>query len=120
MVMQSLKSRIEQQPTGKVSVDLSKQATRVVAFLLEGTSVETCRCEVRRRNGGLDATVVKRVDAHPLLKARARQWYYTWAAISAFYRHYLRDPVRFWIGSSPAKVVRCMSRGELGSYGLAR
>ena len=44
---------------------------------------------------GLDATVVKRVDAHPLLKARARQWYYTWGAISAFYRHYLRDPVRF-------------------------
>ncbi len=25
-----------------------------------------------------------------------------------------------WIGSSPEKVVRCMSRGELGSYGLAR
>ncbi len=44
---------------------------------------------------GLDATVVKRVDAHPRLKARARQWYYTWAAISSFYRHYLRDPVRF-------------------------
>jgi diacylglycerol kinase family enzyme len=44
---------------------------------------------------GLDATVVKRVDAHPRLKAQASQWYYTWAAISAFYRHYLRDPVRF-------------------------
>ena len=43
---------------------------------------------------GLDATVVKRVDAHPLLKARARQWYYTWAAISGFYRHYLRNPVK--------------------------
>ena len=43
---------------------------------------------------GLDATVVKQVDAHPRLKARARQWYYTWAAISGFYRHYLRDPVR--------------------------
>src|SRR3954449_7422214 len=43
---------------------------------------------------GIDATVVKRVDAHPRLKARARQWYYTWAAISGFYRHYLRDPVR--------------------------
>jgi diacylglycerol kinase family enzyme len=43
---------------------------------------------------GLDATVVKRVEAHPLLKARARQWYYTWAAISAVYRQYLRDPVR--------------------------
>jgi diacylglycerol kinase family enzyme len=44
---------------------------------------------------GLDATVVKRVDAHPRLKAQARQWYYTWAAISAFYRQYLRDPPRF-------------------------
>jgi diacylglycerol kinase family enzyme len=43
---------------------------------------------------GLDATVVRRVDAHPRLKARARQWYYTWAAVSGFYRHYLRDPVR--------------------------
>jgi diacylglycerol kinase family enzyme len=43
---------------------------------------------------GLDATVVKRVDAHPRLKARARQWYYTWAAITGFYRQYLRNPVR--------------------------
>jgi diacylglycerol kinase family enzyme len=43
---------------------------------------------------GLDATVVKRVDAHPWLKARARQWYYAWAAITAFYRHYLPNPVR--------------------------
>src|SRR5215211_1027101 len=43
---------------------------------------------------GLDATVVRRVDAHPRLKARARQWYYTWAAITGFYRHYLRNPVR--------------------------
>jgi diacylglycerol kinase family enzyme len=43
---------------------------------------------------GLDATVVKRVDAHPRLKARARQWYYTWAAVTGFYRDYLRNPVR--------------------------
>ncbi len=43
---------------------------------------------------GLDASVVKRVDAHPLLKARARHWYYTWAAVTAFYSEYLRDPVR--------------------------
>ena len=43
---------------------------------------------------GLDATVVRRVDAHPKLKARAGQWYYTWAAISGFYREYLRNPVR--------------------------
>jgi diacylglycerol kinase family enzyme len=43
---------------------------------------------------GLDATVVKRVDAHPRLKARVRQWYYAWAAITGFYRHYLRNPVQ--------------------------
>jgi diacylglycerol kinase family enzyme len=43
---------------------------------------------------GLDASVVRRVDAHPLLKARARYWYYTWAAVTAFYSEYLRDPVR--------------------------
>ena len=43
---------------------------------------------------GLDASVVKRVDAHPRMKARAGQWYFTWAAVSDFYRQYLRDPVR--------------------------
>ena len=43
---------------------------------------------------GLDATVVKRVDAHPRLKTRARQWYYTWAAIREFYGNYLRNPIR--------------------------
>jgi len=43
---------------------------------------------------GLDATVVERVDSHPALKARAGHYYYAWAAISGFYRRYLRDPVR--------------------------
>jgi diacylglycerol kinase family enzyme len=43
---------------------------------------------------GLDASVVKRVEAHPRLKARARHWYYTWAAITAFYREYVSNPVR--------------------------
>jgi len=61
--------------------------------------VDLGRCNGRRFvfacGVGLDATVVRRVDAHPRLKARARQWYYTWAAVTAFYRHYLRDPVRF-------------------------
>jgi diacylglycerol kinase family enzyme len=60
--------------------------------------IDLGRCNGRRFvfacGVGLDATVVKRVDAHPRLKARARQWYYTWAAVSGFYRHYLRDPVR--------------------------
>lgn len=43
---------------------------------------------------GLDAAVVQRVDAHPRLKARAGEWYFTWSAISALYRRYLREPVR--------------------------
>jgi diacylglycerol kinase family enzyme len=43
---------------------------------------------------GLDAAVVQQVDSHPRLKARAGEWYFTWSAVSAFYRRYLRDPIR--------------------------
>jgi diacylglycerol kinase family enzyme len=43
---------------------------------------------------GIDATVVKRVDAHPRLKSAAGPYYFSWAAISAFYRSYLVNPVR--------------------------
>ena len=38
---------------------------------------------------GLDAMVVKRVDAHPKLKSRFGEWYYTYAAVTGFNRHYL-------------------------------
>jgi diacylglycerol kinase family enzyme len=41
---------------------------------------------------GLDASVVQRVDEHPYRKARFGAWYYTWAAISTFNRHYLINP----------------------------
>jgi diacylglycerol kinase family enzyme len=43
---------------------------------------------------GIDASVVKRVDAHPKLKAKAGPWYYSWAGVSAFTRRYLLNPVR--------------------------
>jgi diacylglycerol kinase family enzyme len=43
---------------------------------------------------GLDASVTERVDARPGLKATAGPYYYSWAAISSFYRRYLRNPVR--------------------------
>jgi diacylglycerol kinase family enzyme len=43
---------------------------------------------------GIDATVVKRVDAHPRLKSHAGPYYYSWAAITAFYRNYMVNPVR--------------------------
>ena len=43
---------------------------------------------------GIDATVVRRVDAHPRLKAAAGPYYYSWAAVSALYRQYMVRPVR--------------------------
>jgi diacylglycerol kinase family enzyme len=43
---------------------------------------------------GLDASVVERVDRHPKLKARLGEWYFTWAALSAFNRRYLVRPPR--------------------------
>jgi diacylglycerol kinase family enzyme len=53
---------------------------------------------------GLDATVVRRVDAHPKFKARAGQWYYTWAAVTSFYKDYLRNPVRLELEVEGHKV----------------
>ena len=54
---------------------------------------------------GLDAMVVKRVDAHPKLKARAGEWYYTWAAITGFNRQYLlSDPARMRLRSERGEV----------------
>jgi diacylglycerol kinase family enzyme len=43
---------------------------------------------------GLDASVVERVDAHPRLKARVGEWYYTWTGIRTFNRRYLIRPPR--------------------------
>jgi len=43
---------------------------------------------------GLDASVVRRVDAHPQLKARAGEYYYAWRATTTFARHYLVKPRR--------------------------
>ncbi len=43
---------------------------------------------------GIDATVVRRVDENPKLKAKAGPYYYSWAGISGFYRRYLRKAVR--------------------------
>jgi diacylglycerol kinase family enzyme len=43
---------------------------------------------------GLDASVVERVDAHPRLKARVGEWYYTAVAVSVFNRRYLLHPPR--------------------------
>jgi diacylglycerol kinase family enzyme len=41
---------------------------------------------------GLDASVVERVDQHPYRKARFGAWYYTYAGVDIFTRHYLIRP----------------------------
>src|SRR4051794_39511928 len=54
---------------------------------------------------GIDATVVRRVDAHPRLKSRTGPYYYSWAALSGFYRRYLLNAVRMRVevdGAEPA------------------
>jgi diacylglycerol kinase family enzyme len=43
---------------------------------------------------GLDASVVEQVDAHPHLKARFGEWYYTWTGVRTFARRYLVRPPR--------------------------
>jgi diacylglycerol kinase family enzyme len=43
---------------------------------------------------GLDASVVERVDAHPHLKARFGEWYYTLTGVQTFTRRYLLHPPR--------------------------
>jgi diacylglycerol kinase family enzyme len=43
---------------------------------------------------GLDASVVRRVDRNPTLKASLRQWYFMYSAVSTFSRRYLINPPR--------------------------
>ena len=63
---------------------------------------------------GLDATVVRRVDSHPRLKARAGQWYYTWAAVTSFYKDYLRNPARLELetGGEKAEGVTAIAQNS--------
>ena len=70
---------------------------------------------------GLDASVVERVDAHPRLKARFGEYYYTYAAISTFNQRYLVDPphVRVDDGRHRARG-RHRDRPELGPVHLLR
>jgi len=53
---------------------------------------------------GLDASVVERVDAHPRMKARLGEWYYTYAAITTFNRRYLVRPPRVRVEVAGARL----------------
>jgi diacylglycerol kinase family enzyme len=64
---------------------------------------------------GIDATVVKRVDAHPRLKSKAGPYYYTWAAVSSFYRNYIHNPVRLRVetdAGAPAEGVTALAQNS--------
>jgi diacylglycerol kinase family enzyme len=64
---------------------------------------------------GIDATVVKRVDANPKLKAKAGPYYYSWAAVSTFYRNYLHKPVRMRIeaeGHAPVEGITALAQNS--------
>jgi diacylglycerol kinase family enzyme len=43
---------------------------------------------------GLDASVVRRVDAHPRVKTSLRQWYFTYSAVTTFTKEYVVRPPR--------------------------
>lgn len=53
---------------------------------------------------GLDASVVERVDAHPRLKARIGEWYYTVTALRTFTRRYLFNPPRLEASIEGARI----------------
>jgi len=73
---------------------------------------------------GVDATVVKRVDAHPRLKSAAGPYYYTWATVSSFYRSYLYNPVRLRVetadGGSAEGVTALAQNSDPFTYFASR
>jgi diacylglycerol kinase family enzyme len=72
---------------------------------------------------GIDATVVRRVDAHPRLKGAVGPYYYTWAALSAFYRNYMIDPVRLGVevaGSSIEGITALAQNSDPFTYFASR
>ena len=63
------------------------------------------RCFAFSSGVGLDASVVARVDAHPRLKSRVGEYYFTYAAITTFMRRYLADPPRLVVAVDGAAEV---------------
>jgi diacylglycerol kinase family enzyme len=68
---------------------------------------------------GLDARVVERVDAHPRLKVRLGEWYFTWAGVSIFSRRYILNPPRLAVdvdGDRHAGVLAIVQRSHPYTY----
>jgi diacylglycerol kinase family enzyme len=72
---------------------------------------------------GLDAAVVRRVDAHPRLKARLRHWYFAYAAIGTFTRDYLLRPPQIDVeveGRTVRGVTALVQVGDPYTYWSSR
>ena len=54
---------------------------------------------------GLDASVVERVDAHPKLKTRLSEYYFTYAALATFNRRYLVKPPRMRVRAGGSELT---------------
>jgi len=68
---------------------------------------------------GLDARVVERVDAHPRLKVRLGEWYFTWAGVSIFSRRYMFNAPRLVVeyeGRSVEGVLSIVQRSHPYTY----
>ncbi len=77
------------------------------------------RCFTFASGLGLDASVVRRVDANPHLKARFGAHYFTWAAISTFVRRYLVKPPRLAVeldGEHHTGVTAIIQNGSPFTY----
>src|SRR3954468_2582400 len=68
---------------------------------------------------GLDAAVVRRVDAHPERKARLRHWYYAWSGVRTLARDYTAPPPRIdveWDGATVRGVTAFVQVGDPYTY----
>jgi diacylglycerol kinase family enzyme len=69
---------------------------------------------------GIDASVVEQVDAHPRLKSRFGPYYFTWAALSTFWRSYVVNPPRMTVelpdGTTHAGVTAIVQNSDPFTY----
>jgi diacylglycerol kinase family enzyme len=68
---------------------------------------------------GLDAAVVRRVDAHPRAKARLRHWYFAYAGVGTFARDYVVHPPQIDVevgGRTVRGVTSLVQTGDPYTY----
>jgi diacylglycerol kinase family enzyme len=77
------------------------------------------RCFTFSSGLGLDASVVERVDANPRMKARLGPYFFTWVAVTTFFRRYLLRPPRLVLetgGQRLSGVTAVVQNGSPFTY----